>query len=271
MEVDTKAMEVVLDKSYLHQVGPKKMAEFCSSYQGLMPESLFYELLTTSPKNRAKCFRNLPKVENPLVLVKSVGSILRAEVEKKAPLADIKDASIHIRYMFNRNLINPHHEFTNEQKYSISQWKKDITLRVYDFKQKAAVVSGWFPRIKGFKAGSDPKPIEEAKQLVCRDSGVVREIYERIRNQAFPPAEMVDERWGLFREIQVYVVAALDYVFMYGDNNPDALSRKIENEYLDLEYCITASLVGALASQDKRMIGRFKSVRPDGFVLCQGC
>lgn len=262
-------MEIVLDKSYLHHVGPKKMAEFCSSYQGLMPESLFYELLTTSPEKRAKCFRNLPKVENPLVLVKNVGSILRAEVERKTPFADIKDASIHIRYMFNKDLINPHHEFTTEQKNSTLKWKKDIALRVCDFKQKAAVVSGWFPRIKGFKPGSDPKPIEEAKRLVCRDSAVVREIYDHTRNQVFPPAELVDERWGLFREIQVYVVAALDYVFKYGDNNPDALSRKIENEYLDLEYCITASLVGALASQDKRMIARFKSIRPDGFVLCQ--
>ena len=269
MEVDTKAKEVVLDKSYLHQVGPKKMAEFCSSHQGLMPESLFYELLTTSPEKRARCFRNLPRVKNPLVLVKNVGSILRSEVEKRAPFVDIKNASIDIRYVFNRKLVNPHHKFTNEQRYSISEWKKDISSRIEDFKQKAAVVSGWFPKIKGFKAGSNPQPIEEAKQLVCRDSDVVRKIYDQIRDQAFPPTTMLDERWGLFREIQVYVLAALDYVFRNGDNSPYAVSTKIENEYLDLEYCITAVLVGALASQDKRMIARFRSIRPDGFVLCQ--
>jgi hypothetical protein len=203
-----------------------------------MPESLFYELLTTSPEKRAKCFRNLPKVENPLVLVKNVGYILRAEVEKRVPFLDIKDASIGIGYVFNRNLVNPHYEFTNEQKYSVLKWKKDISSRVEDFKKKAAVVSGWFPKLKGFKAGSNTEPIEEAKQLVSRDNDVVRKIYDQIRDQAFPPAAMVDERWGLFREIQVYVVAALDYVFMYGDSNPDALSRKIENEYLDLDQPI---------------------------------
>jgi hypothetical protein len=262
-------MEIVLDKSYLYHAGPKKMAEFCSSYQGLMPEALFYELLIAAPQNRTWCFSNIPKIENPLALVKNVGVILRAEVEKRAPFPDIKDASMLIRYMFNRNLINPSHEFTQEQKNSVSKWRKDINSRVKDFKQKAAVVSGWFPKVKGFKSGSNPQPVEEAKQLVCRDSDVVRKIYDQIRLRSFPTAEMVDERWGLFREIQVYVLAALDYVFRYGDNHPDAVSTKIENEYLDLEYCITALLVGALASQDKQMIARFTSLRPDGFVLCQ--
>jgi hypothetical protein len=129
-------------------------------------------------------------------------------------------------------------------------------------------VSGWFPKVKDFRAGSNPRPIEEAKQLVCTDSNVVRKIYDQTRHDSFPETELVDERWALFREIQVYVLAALDYVRRYGDNNPNAVSKKIENEYLDLEYCITGLLVGALASQDNRMITRFKSIKPDGFVFC---
>jgi hypothetical protein len=214
-------------------------------------------------------FQRPANVENPLALVKNVGSILRSEIEEGAPLADIMNASYPIRYVFNNNLLNPHHEFTNEQKRSISQWRRDISERVKDFKQKAATVSGWFPKVKDFKAGSDPQPIEDAKQLIFGDCDVVRRIYDETRSKSFPRAEEIDGRWGLFREVQVYVIAALDYVFMYGDNNPSAVSKKIENEYLDLEYCITASLVGGLASQDKRMNIRFKSIRPDGFVLCQ--
>lgn len=143
-------MKIVVDKSYLHHVGPKKMRELCTSYQGLMPESLFYELLTTSPENRAKCFGNIPKIENPLLLVRNIGFILRTEVEEKAPFTDIMKASYPIQYVFNKNLVNPHHEFTAEQKSSIANWRKDIGARVEDFKQKAVVVSGWFPRVKGF-------------------------------------------------------------------------------------------------------------------------
>lgn len=260
-------MEIVLDKSYLYGVSSRKMADLCSSYQVLMPEALFYELLTADPENRAKCFANLPDIDNPLVLVKNVGFIFRAEVEKKVPFADIKDVSVNIRYFFNRNLTNPDNNFSNEQKQSISKWRTDINSRIEDFKQKAAVVSGWFPKVKDFKAGSNPQPIKEAKLMVCRDSNVVRKIYDQIRHDSFPATETVDERWALFREIQVYVLAALDYVCMYGDNNAEAVSSKIENEYLDLEYCITALLVGALASRDNGMIKRFKSIKPDGAVI----
>jgi len=184
-------MEIVLDKSYLYGAGPKKITDLCTSYRVLMPEALFYELLTASSENRAKCFSNLPAIDNPLLLVKNVGAILRAEVHKVAPFVDIKEVSINIRYAFNRRLIHPDFKLTDGQKHTISEWRKDIKSRTEDFKQKAAIVSGWFPKVKGFKAGSDPQPIEEAKLLVCRDSNVVRKIYDQIRHDSFPATD----RW----------------------------------------------------------------------------
>lgn len=260
-------MEIVLDKSYLYRAGQRKLSDLCFSNQVLMPEALFYELLTTSPENRAKCFSNLPAVDNPLMLVKNVGYILRAEVKNKVPFTNIKDASLNIRYMFNKRLIDTNQEFTREQKDTISTWTTDINSRVEDFKQKAAVVSGWFPEVKHFKAGQSLEPIENAKLLVCKDHSVVKSIYEEIRHESFPETDLIDERWALFREIQVHVIAALDYVGKYGDNNSDIVSKKIENEYMDLEYCITALIVGALASYDKGMINRFLSILPEGKVV----
>lgn len=93
-------MRIVLDKSYLYGAGAKRMEKFCSSYETLMPESLFYELLTTSPDNRAKCFSNLPKRDNPLILVKNIGFILRYEVEKKVPFSDIIEVSVKKKVFF---------------------------------------------------------------------------------------------------------------------------------------------------------------------------
>jgi len=260
-------MEIVLDKSFLYRSGSQKISHLCFSNQVLMPEALFYELLTTSSENRAKCFRNLPAADNPVMLIKNVGYILRTEVKNKMPFTDIKDASHNIRYIFNNKLIDPNHEFTCEQKNTISTWRADIHSRIEDFKQKAAVVSGWFPAVKHFKAGSNREPIEKAKLLLCKDHSVVKSIYEQIRHQSFPETDLIDERWALFREIQVQVIAALDYVGKYGDNNPLIVSKKIENEYMDLEYCITALMVGALASYDKGMIQRFLSILPEGKVI----
>jgi len=39
------------------------------------------------------------------------------------------------------------------------------------------------------------------------------------------------------------------------------------HELLDLEYLIVALVVGGLASREKRMIERFKLLRPDGVLL----
>lgn len=103
--------------------------------------------------------------------------------------------------------------------------------------------------------------------MICQDKDLIKAIYKQTSQSFFPKANIVDENWALYRKIQVYFLAALDYLFQFGDNNPNAVSKKIENEYLDLEYCITALVVGALASQDKKMIARFTSIKPDGIVI----
>ncbi|MCI5224824.1 MAG: hypothetical protein D3924_19690 [Candidatus Electrothrix sp. AR4] len=65
-------MNVVLNKNYLRGAGRKKVHELCKSYNVLMPESLFYEFLTTNQKkDRAICFGNLPEIDNPVVLIPS--------------------------------------------------------------------------------------------------------------------------------------------------------------------------------------------------------
>lgn len=75
------------------------------------------------------------------------------------------------------------------------------------------------------------------------------------------------KEWALFRYLQVQIFAMIEYVRMYGDGNSAAISRKIENEFLDLEYCVTALIVGALASLDSGMIEKFRRMRPDGALF----
>jgi len=55
---------------------------------------------------------------------------------------------------------------------------------------------------------------------------------------------------------------------MYADMVIRCCLKKIENEYWGLEYCITALLVGALASHENEMIAGFRSIKPDCFLLC---
>ena len=262
-------MNVVLDKSYLMGAGRQKINDLCRSQNVLMPESLFYELLTTEKsKERAICFGNLPATDNPVVLVNGVGTILRHEINNRAPIsANLGEVCIDVQYTFNKRLTCPDFPFTDEQNETISEWQRDVAARVEGFKEKSACVSGWFPRVKGYTPGEDPQHINKAKSLVCEDRSVVREIYRAIWSDALPAPEMVTEEWALFRYLQVHVFAALGYVSQFGDENSAAISKRIENEMLDLDYCVTALLVGALASRDHGMIDKFTRIRPDGIIM----
>ncbi len=176
-----KYMNVVLDKSYLRGAGRNKVCKLCELHNVLMPESLFFELLTTKEeKDRAICFGNLPDTNNPVVLVEGIGFMLRSEVKNKRPIKDVKEMFIKVPYIFNKRLKHLDFQFTDEEKQSIAEWQTDVASRVQDFKEKSSCVSGWFPKIKGYRPGSDPKHIDEAKSLLCNDKNVVREIYKAI-------------------------------------------------------------------------------------------
>jgi hypothetical protein len=260
-------MNVVLDKSYLRGAGNKKVRDLCESHN-LMPESLFYELLTTKEEeDRAKCFSNLPDIDNPVILVQGVAALFRFEISKKSPIRSVKDMSIEVPYVFNKRLKCLGFQFTDEQKHTISEWQTDVASRIEGFKEKPACVSGWFPRIRGYKPGMDTEDIDDAKSAICEDHGIVREIYKAIRPSTFPEPELLTDEWALFRYLQVHVFAALEYVRMFGDGNATAISSKIENEMLDLDYCVTALMVGALASYDTGLIEKFTRLRPTGTVI----
>jgi len=260
-------MNIVLDKSYLQGAGREEIHELCRLHSVIMPESLFFELLTAEPDVRARCFSKLPAVDNPVILAPHSGTILRHEINNGAPCRDIMKIAINIPYKFNEELIGPNFKISDEQQRSISEWKSDFAAQVEGFKEKSACISGWFPELEGFAAGSNPEPIDKAKASICKDQNMVKTIYESIRHTSFPNAELITVEWALFRWVQVHVFAALEYVWKYGDGNSAAVSRKIENEFLDLDYCVTALIVGALASRDNGMIEKFRCMRPDGTVI----
>ncbi len=53
----------------------------------------------------------------------------------------------------------------------------------------------------------------------------------------------------------------------YGPGNSEAKSKKIENDFLDIEYCITGAVVGCLATRDKKMASMFNGVNPNGVLI----
>jgi hypothetical protein len=94
----------------------------------------------------------------------------------------------------------------------------------------------------------------------------MRAFYSNHTDKAWPPPELLDERWTLFRWIQVYLLALLDFFVKYGSRT-DPAKEQILHELLDLDYLIPALLIGGLACREKRFVERFQFLRPGGVVL----
>ncbi len=62
-------------------------------------------------------------------------------------------------------------------------------------------------------------------------------------------------------------MAALEYIRKYGSGTFDAQSKKIENDVMDIEYCIMACMTNHLASHDSNLIDMYKFTNPNGCVL----
>jgi hypothetical protein len=94
----------------------------------------------------------------------------------------------------------------------------------------------------------------------------MRGFYRNHRHPSFPAPELIDERWAFFRWIQVTLLAGLDFFASYGvDRSPNP--EDLLHELLDMDYLVSALLVGGLACRETRFVDRFRFLRPDGMVL----
>lgn len=258
---------VVVDKSFLQGAPAPELARVFASHQVLMTEALFFELLTTKPEIRARCFTRLPTGDNPVALVQNVGPTIRWEIENNRPLVDLGNVIINAAFRFNERLVRPDFDMGTEQIQHLVSWRRELLGYVADFVTRAAQLTVPFPQLGGFAPGRDTSVIDEIKDDVCRDVNLPRRIYANARRPDWPMPEEVDERWPIIRWTQVKLLGYLDYFMSYGTEKRDPESRTMENEYLDLEYCLVGVLVGALATRDNAMAARFKALCPQGLLV----
>lgn len=113
---------IVVDKSYLRGATRDEVRSLFQRVKALMPEDLFFELLTGDLETRTKCFRKLPKRHNPLELLPNVGTLLRYEVESQRCCSPILAHRIRITYEFNRQLAEGSFVLTEEQVAGVEEW-----------------------------------------------------------------------------------------------------------------------------------------------------
>ncbi len=267
-------MNIVLDKSYLQGSSKNKIHQMCSQHQLIMPEVLFLEILTTETENMVKCFKKFPEIENPVALVPNVGSLIRHETEKNKPCSPIETQFLKIRYVFNERLAKNQFVFTEAQKQSLKEWKESANEGTVGFIEKATVTDGWFPELSSYSPGQSKKPIKDATNMVATDFHFVKKIYGQLRDEIYetykalwPEPQIVDKEWILFRHLQVHLLAALEYIEKYGRESQAVITKRLENEYLDIDYCIIGAISDGLATRDTTMAKFYHLLCPEKALI----
>lgn len=257
---------VVLDKSFLQAINGAQL-KFYASCRWIVgvPRVLFDEHFRKWDKWRFANLNKLRSAQDNLVLLPSIGEMFRAERQTLKPASLVLKATA-IDFepdMFRGSKRVPELDEDTRTKGEIVTQRLDHKLN--------QIVHVWeafkqIPEFQDAKSEDIPKIVNLKREQIRDDREDIRGFYRNHRDEGAPPAELIDEKWTYFRWIQVYLLAGLDFFASYGLGAPFRRETMI-NELIDLDYLITAILVGGLASRDRRMIDRFKLLRADGVVL----
>jgi hypothetical protein len=244
--------DILIDKSWVHGASVSALTNVAARHRLLMPEALFYEILTTKDEERRRCFGRLSMIESSISLLCGIPDLFRYEAATGKPAVPLRERCIGPSISFHPEAGKSGYPFSAEQ---IAVIEAERTERegagLQDAKEMSSLVSGWFPDLKGLPLGSPRERIEPYLKRVATDTQMVRDIYGD------------DGNWTFFRHVQVKLVGALEYTRRFGDRNKDAEGKKIPNFFLDQEYLIPALLADGLASSDGEMQAFYELLAPE--------
>lgn len=256
---------VVLDKSFLDAVNSAQLQYYAQ--KGIIfgvTDVLKFELMRKS--NDAQRTRSLLKLSEvqELVLLPGVGEMFRAESANREPAPSIMIARrLNVTPLpdsDNPFALTPAEKLATDQRTAQLQDEKlpDVMQVWHDL--------GSMPQLRDVPQAEMPEKLIPLRREIFEDRDSMRQFYENHRQPPFLPGSLIDERWALFRWTQVYLLAGLDFVCRHRPNSEPNRERLL-HELLDLDYTITALLVGGLACRENRIIERFRFLGGDGFVL----
>lgn len=255
---------VVLDKSFLQGVNPVELQYYVQ--QGWVfgiPDVFWYEHFRKWDKRRLANLVKLKTIESKIVLLHGTGEMFQAEANRLKPAAQI----------LMRRKVALNKQFTSSELFELDEDTKKITNeRTAELENRLdLLIDAWLdfkaiPELQDANSEDMPAIIQDKYIQIRDDRDDIRGFYRNHRVPSYPAPELIDEEWVFFRWIQVALLAGLDFFASYGLGAP--FNREdLFHELLDLDYLIPALVVGGLASCDKRMVRRFKFLRPDGVVF----
>ena len=219
-------------------------------------------------KRDAKRIANLFKlhsIEGSIVLLPGIGEMFRSEAKTLEPACTTMRAK-RIEFTTQKGPSGEYFELDRRSLMSTEERSRELKVKL------RAIIDVWqlslreMPELKNASPKELPERIKELSLTIRNDRSDMREFYANHRHVDFPPPELLDEKWAFFRWIQVQLLAGLDFISRHGvDAKLD--EESMLHELLDMDYLISALLVGGLACRETKFVERFRFLRPDGVIL----
>lgn len=274
LNVANAEVAVILDKSYVQAAKPSDIQELCLKNKALMPDMLFYEMLSADEPGRSRCFAKFPCTENPVIIVPSIGELLRYEFANHRASGPPSAHAKEIRFRFDPNLSATSYEFSAEAATVMHIELRRLNDEVASLIQMVNMAPRVFPDVF---SGSDSSRLAARRQIeseIATNPGPVVQLYSLLtppRGTPKPPTPaMLDPSWTLFRSLQVKLLATLDLGIRYGTLPAQPGIKRhteIEHHMFDMQYAMLGALEGALATNDNWMRDIWKKMCPTGVLF----
>lgn len=263
-------MKVIIDKSWLIDIKTKELIDFAKENELILIAPLGYELFTSVNRMYVKSVWNkLANVRKAVKLLEGVSYFLKYEVEKKERICNY---SPHYLYEFNPSieLIEDNIILNKSQQEVIDKsknyWEIDGLI---SFKEICSGVYNYIPEMLNVGKNSTRESIQHILLKISDDEEFVKNVYDDIKPNEYPSAELINKNWAIFRWVQIILLYGVEYIRKYGVNNTSIISSKFAtaNSNIDREYLLIGSLFNSLATNDKDILYFFKLLCPDGILF----
>lgn len=264
---------VVVDKNILQGWPPRLLATLDQHFALLMPDVLFYEMMSTDSAARALCFSRLPIRDNPIVLVQHVGAYLAHEIDQGVPLGKPSQNPLPISYRFNPLLRETSYKFPTVVADAVAKAEIEMETKVGALVERALSIPDLLednvdPSL------ARPQALKLFEEMILDLDGIrsfVGQFEPPPGERPLPDVSTLDESSAILRHAQASLLMAIDVWARYGALLEQPLTpnlrRKLENDLHDIDYLVLAALEGAFASDEIKLSTMFKKMMPEGLMI----
>ncbi|MDF1690368.1 MAG: hypothetical protein P1U35_12240 [Cycloclasticus sp.] len=266
--------EIILDKCFLQGASQGAIEKMTESFQLLMPDVLFYELISSCEPGRSRCFSKFPNSPNPIPVTQHIGALLNHEITAHQPSGLPSENLVEVDYRFNPELATGEYEFSERDLQTCSEIEEELKSDISALIQRVNSLEELFPNFHERVRKEQEPYVREIMNAVANDVSDLATFLSQLElpgEKAMPPRESLNQNWAIFRWLQVQLLFAIDIARRYGVLDIAKLTEKqqtsFEHDVLDSHYLILGILQKSLATKEKKLIHFFKLLCPDGTLV----